>query len=173
MTCGEQEIVAAVGDEFATKWLKRFGLPSAWREPARKHLEQLCFTVLRDRKPERLDLAEAYGWCCFAFWQCESAFPSFPESSLPFCSSNCKKVRRDALLTVGKPSYVFSASHALPRRGCRTQPWISTWFQPWEPTPKQRALKGRQIERTNHTNTRCRCNMSHFLAPLAPSGRTV
>jgi hypothetical protein len=32
-------------------------------------------------------------------------------------------------------------------------------FQPWEPTPKRRALKGRQIERTNHTNAGCPCNM--------------
>jgi hypothetical protein len=37
---------------------------------------------------------------------------------------------------------------------------LSPGFQPWEPTPKRRALKGRQIERTNHTNAGCRCNMS-------------
>ena len=32
------------GDEFESRWLKRLGLPSAWREPAQKHLEQLCFS---------------------------------------------------------------------------------------------------------------------------------
>jgi hypothetical protein len=37
---------------------------------------------------------------------------------------------------------------------------LSPGFQPWEPTPKRRALKGRQIERINHTNAGCRCNMS-------------
>jgi hypothetical protein len=33
-----------VGDEFESRWLKRLGLPSAWREPAQKHLEQLSFS---------------------------------------------------------------------------------------------------------------------------------
>ena len=33
----------AAGDEFAARWLKRLGLPSAWREPVRAHLEDLCF----------------------------------------------------------------------------------------------------------------------------------
>jgi hypothetical protein len=37
---------------------------------------------------------------------------------------------------------------------------LSPGFQSWEPTPKRRALKGRQIERTNHTNAGCLCNMS-------------
>jgi hypothetical protein len=41
--------------------------------------------------------------------------------------------------------------------------------------PERRALKGLQIECTNHTKARYDCNMSQLLAPLAPSasGRTV
>ena len=49
---------------------------------------------------------------------------------------------------------------------------LSPGFQPWEPSPKRRALKGRQIERNNPTKARFGCNMAQLLAPLAPSGRT-
>jgi hypothetical protein len=52
-------------------------------------------------------------------------------------------------------------------------PYLSPGFQPWDPNPKRRALKGRQIERTKHTKASYDCNMSQLLAPLAPSGRTV
>jgi hypothetical protein len=93
--------LSAAGNEFAAKWLQRFGLPSAWEESARSHLEQLCFSDSREtfplieslfdivpgilnRKPERKCLAEAYAWCCYAFWQCESAFPAFPETFASF-----------------------------------------------------------------------------------------
>jgi hypothetical protein len=47
-------------------------------------------------------------------------------------------------LTQGKPWYVSSASHAMLRRGLRTQPRVSTL----ETDPQTRALKGRQIKRT-------------------------
>src|SRR5580658_3081168 len=40
---------------------------------------------------------------------------------------------------------------------------LSPGFQPWEPIPKRRALKGRQIERTKHTKGRYDCNMSNCL----------
>src|SRR3984893_11076865 len=108
------------GDEFESRWLQRLGLPSAWREPARKHLEQLCFSVLQDtwplieslftvvpeilnREPERMDLAEAYGRCCYAFWQCESAFPSFPERFASFLlqqlqAGECRNLEISSLL---------------------------------------------------------------------------
>jgi hypothetical protein len=108
------------GDEFGSRWLKRLGLPSAWREPARTHLEQLCFSVPHDtwplveslftvvpeilnREPERFDLAEAYGWCRFAFWQCESAFPSFPERFASFLleqlqADHCRSLEISSLL---------------------------------------------------------------------------
>jgi hypothetical protein len=108
------------GNEFESRWLKRLGLPSAWREPARKHLEQLCFSVPQDtwplieslftvvpqilnREPERMDLAEAYGWCCYAFWQCESAFPSFPERFASFLlnqlqAGECRNLEISCLL---------------------------------------------------------------------------
>ena len=76
----------AAGDEFVAKWLKRLGLPSAWKEPARAHLEDLCFSNpqetlplieslfdivpgILNREPARKSLAEAYAWCCYAFWQ--------------------------------------------------------------------------------------------------------
>jgi hypothetical protein len=59
----------------------------------------------------------------------------------------------------------FSASHSMPRRGYRTQPRVSTLGT--DP-PKRRALKGRQIERTNHTKTRCQrlCLVRAILTPL-------
>jgi hypothetical protein len=87
----------STGDEFRLRWLERLGLQSDWREAARTHLEKLCFVDSRDawplieslfetvprilnRKAEREELAEAYAWCCYAFWQCESGFPAFPET---------------------------------------------------------------------------------------------
>ena len=92
---------SATGNEFASRWLKRFGLPPAWREPARAHLKELCFADSRaawplienlfetvpellNREPEQKGLAEAYAWCCYAFWQCESGFPPFPETFASF-----------------------------------------------------------------------------------------
>jgi hypothetical protein len=89
------------GTEFRFRWLKRFGLPPIWREPARAHLKQLCFADLGDtwplienlfetvpellnREPERKELAEAYAWCCYTFWQCESSFPAFSETFASF-----------------------------------------------------------------------------------------
>ena len=116
----DDKMTDTTGEEFVLRWLARFGLPSAWREPARTHLERLCFSVpqetwplteslftvvpeILNREPERLDLAEAYGWCCFAFWQCESAFPSFPERFASFLleqlqADQCRKVEISSLL---------------------------------------------------------------------------
>ncbi|MEQ1747996.1 MAG: hypothetical protein ABL974_01130 [Prosthecobacter sp.] len=34
----------------------------------------------KDTSPETAELSEAFGWTCFSFWQCGSAFPSFPEN---------------------------------------------------------------------------------------------
>jgi hypothetical protein len=116
----DDKMTDTTGDEFVSKWLARFGLPSAWREPAQTHLEQLCFSVpqetwplieslftvvpeILNREPERFDLAEAYGWCCFAFWQCESAFPSFPERFASFLleqlqAPQCRNLEISSLL---------------------------------------------------------------------------
>lgn len=98
----KQEIEpVAAGNAFAARWLKRLGLPSAWKEPARAHLEDLCFSDSREtfplieslfdtvpgilnREPARKGLAEAYAWCCYAFWQYESGFPAFPETFASF-----------------------------------------------------------------------------------------
>ncbi len=33
---------------------------------------------------ETLRLADAFGWCCFSFWQCGSAFPAYPEEYATF-----------------------------------------------------------------------------------------
>jgi hypothetical protein len=106
------------GHEFESRWLKRLGLPSAWREPAQKHLEQLCFSnaeqtgplieslftivpEILNRNPERNGLAEAYGWCCLAFWQCESGFPSFPETFARFCERRRKNPANPAVSRIG------------------------------------------------------------------------
>ena len=79
----------------------RFGIPEGadWRETVETHLSQLpfitqteafpLFEFLFDGLPSLLSksndpdtplLAEAYAWCCFWIWQCESAFPVFPEN---------------------------------------------------------------------------------------------
>ena len=31
-----------------------------------------------------IEEAEAFAWCCYSFWQCESAFPAFPERYATF-----------------------------------------------------------------------------------------
>ena len=110
------------GDEFESRWLKRLGLPSAWREPAQKHLEQLCFSnpqhtwplieslftivpEILNRNPERNGLAEAYGWCCLAFWQCESGFPSFPETFASFLLGQLRKHQSRNLQVSSPASY--------------------------------------------------------------------
>ena len=93
----------------------RFGIPvgADWREAVETHLSQLPFITLaealplfeflfdclpsiltRSRDPEVPLLAEAYAWCCFWIWQCESAFPVFPE--------NYAAHLRDALLVPAK-----------------------------------------------------------------------
>src|SRR5437588_3305590 len=81
----EESRPSAAGAEFASRWLKRLDLPSAWKEPARRHLEQLCFSVpqhtwplieslftivpeILNREPKRKALAEAYAWCCYALF---------------------------------------------------------------------------------------------------------
>jgi hypothetical protein len=64
------------------------------------------FTVVPEilnRKPERKGLAEAYAWCCYAFWQCESGFPAFPETFAFFLfnqlqSDQCRNLEIGSLL---------------------------------------------------------------------------
>ena len=85
---------------FQSRWLTRFCLPSkGWQkllQPAlaerpfcdvktaepllRFLLGELPKQLKKDTNQETADLAEAFGWACFAFWQCGSAFPSFPEN---------------------------------------------------------------------------------------------
>jgi hypothetical protein len=87
-------------DEFKTRWLDRFGLPSTnWQAKVRVKMRNLpfadtitfqdLFRVLFVDTPRLLKdfndsttmlIAEAFGWCCFSIWQCGSAFPSFPEN---------------------------------------------------------------------------------------------
>ena len=85
---------------FQSRWLERFALPeSDWREALVDRLTErpfcdpkevkplLCFLFekvpgILEKRPDddtRL-LADAFAWTCFAFWQCGSAFPSFPEN---------------------------------------------------------------------------------------------
>jgi hypothetical protein len=99
-TIGDPEPRPA-GDRFRSRWLEHLGLQPDWRECARAHLEKLRFADLKDtwplieslftivpeilnREPVRKGLAEAYAWCCYAFWQCESGFPAFPETYASF-----------------------------------------------------------------------------------------
>ncbi len=92
---------------FAATWLNRFGLPkTGWRSKVVAHLKSLPFVdstearslieFLFARVPKVLAknddpnvelLAEALGWCCYAFWQCESAFPAFPENYANYLKS--------------------------------------------------------------------------------------
>ena len=85
---------------FLSTWLERFSLCAGkWRKEVRAHLSRLPFSDTADSQPlleflfgnvpgiiakrknaETRLLAEAYAWCCFAMWQCGSAFPSFPEN---------------------------------------------------------------------------------------------
>ncbi len=85
---------------FQSRWLKKFKLPkSDWCKAIDARLAELPFcdskvaktllTFLFDKLPGILEkdtssdtllLAEAFAWTCFAFWQCGSAFPSFPEN---------------------------------------------------------------------------------------------
>lgn len=87
-------------DSFRSRWLERFELPECgWFEGFEKRLAErpfcnpkeakalLCFLfdklpgiLEKDTSPETRLLAEAFAWTCFAFWQCGSAFPSFPEN---------------------------------------------------------------------------------------------
>lgn len=86
--------------DFRTRWLQQFQLtPKNWRQQVREHARQLPFVPFEKACPlfeflfgelpgivearnddETILIANAYGWCCFAFWQCESAFPALPEN---------------------------------------------------------------------------------------------
>ena len=107
---------------FRENWLRRFGLsPKGWRKGVRQQLSRLPFAdpkvcnkllvALFQTVPERLGeqpdsetarLAEAFGWCCFSFWQCGSAFPAYPEDYAGFLLSALLKPgprsRRDGVL---------------------------------------------------------------------------
>ena len=92
---------------FLLQWLNRFGLSSArWPEEVGLHLDELPFIPPEKSTPlvaflfgelpplllacgddETALLAEAYGWCCFAFWQCESAFPALVEDYASYLRS--------------------------------------------------------------------------------------
>ena len=85
--------------DFLSQWLTRFGLSrSGWREEIPQHVVGLPFfshhrslplldflfadvpsIVASCDDPETRLLSDAFAWCCFAFWQCESAFPALPE----------------------------------------------------------------------------------------------
>lgn len=100
-------------------WRARFGLP---KDGARDAIEaglrerrfisptdsvpliQFLFEevphLVADEEPEKRLIAEAFAWCCFAFWQCESAFPSFPENYALFLKTAllARRPDRNALL---------------------------------------------------------------------------
>src|SRR4029077_8217371 len=111
----------SAGDEFKLRWLKRLDLRADyWKERARAHLKKLRFADLQEtwplveslftivpeilnRGPERKGLAEGFAWCCYAFWQCESGFPAFPETFASFLlerlqSGQCRNFEIGSLL---------------------------------------------------------------------------
>ena len=85
---------------FRSRWLEKFDLPkSRWKtgldgrlaarpfcnseevKPLLLYLfDELPGVIKKDTSDDTLLLAEAFAWTCFAFWQCGSAFPSFPEN---------------------------------------------------------------------------------------------
>lgn len=86
--------------DFLSRWLHRFRLsPANWPAEVGEQADQLPFISPRTSVPlleflfgqvpsiltacgdeETRLLAEAYAWGCYAFWQCESAFPALPEN---------------------------------------------------------------------------------------------
>jgi hypothetical protein len=96
---------------FDRRWLARFGLPrSDWRVAVQKEIGKLPFcepeiarTLLAflfadlpkllkaQPDPELARLSEAFAWVCFSFWQCESAFPAFPENYALFLRDEITK----------------------------------------------------------------------------------
>ena len=110
-------MIQAMQEEFREGWLNRFGLPpDKWKAAAREHLNRMplflpvtdafaliasLFTqvprVLARRKDtETRQIAEAFGWCCFGFWQARSAFPAFAESYANFLKRELFQRRRSA-----------------------------------------------------------------------------
>ena len=91
-------------DTFLDRWTRRLGLGVRdWRKGIRKYAAKLPFIepsvsvpllefllagvppiLARRKDADTALLAEAYGWLCFALWQCESAFPAFPENYAGF-----------------------------------------------------------------------------------------
>lgn len=95
---------------FQTRWLARFELGSNWIDELDKSLAERPFcnakvakrllrflfgTLSRrmaaDVDPTAEQLAEAFAWSCLAFWQCGSAFPSFPENHASFLAGELRK----------------------------------------------------------------------------------
>ena len=86
---------------FFQRWSRRFGLSEGPHERLRRELETAAVKLPFIESAEALPLleflfcelpgivaghpdedtallAEAYAWCCYGLWQCESAFPAFP-----------------------------------------------------------------------------------------------
>ena len=101
--------------QFREKWLQRFGLSSAkWKTEAKKHLGQMPLflpvtealslisslfadvprVLARRKDSETRQIAEAFAWCCFGFWQARSAFPAFAESYGAFLKRELFRRRR-------------------------------------------------------------------------------
>lgn len=96
---------------FSARWLARFGLAkTGWRTAIRNKVAELPFcdpamagsllVFLFGGLPKRLKdqsdaeterMAEAFAWVCFSFWQCESAFPIFPENYAHFLREELMK----------------------------------------------------------------------------------
>jgi len=99
------DLLPVMQEDFEKRWRSRFGLSSQnWLTEVKVRLLQLplflertetaplvssLFTTVprllsRRKDAETLQIAEAFAWCCFGFWQARSAFPAFAESYAKF-----------------------------------------------------------------------------------------
>ena len=117
---------------FRSRWLGKFGLPeSRWEKDLDGQLADRPFCDSEEVKPLLLYLfndlpgvlendpsadthllAEAFAWACFAFWQCGSAFPSFPEN---YAASLLKTLRQPAKKR--SPAAIVLARLLVPANG--------------------------------------------------------
>ena len=101
-------------DLFRECWLKRLGLSATdWQAKAAIHVQGLPFLdkkekrqavefihdlietfpkkFAREKSQDTLRLIEAFGLACLAFWQCGSAFPSFPQNYAAFLHQQLRR----------------------------------------------------------------------------------
>lgn len=108
--------------DFQTRWLVRFGLKlDDWPAASLRSLDERPFSdsaethslltflfadlpklLIKRNDPQTAQLAEAFAWTCFSFWQCGSAFPAFPENYAAYLRIHLRRspARRDPAASV-------------------------------------------------------------------------